>query len=239
MRYLLVLVLACGATEATSSESATGSEQQPQPTSVEPVETEDDAVVPTTVTCNRECMPDETPCGRWVGSDPMEWRECPLECCDPSNPVSAKPVRLHELVRAVERNDAPDTIRALGRFRISPRCGDVEWESLPNERERGTCPAGWIILGEARAELSLEITRVAANTDASSAVLHLRAETPGDAWVDAMRAEVREAWNQILGEMAVAEEMRPDQEIFELGRARMTLSQEGARLTRMTRNLPR
>ena len=243
MRIFLVLLIACGSSPEPSPEAdTTGSEsaeaREPvTPDSAEPTETETAETPP--ASCNVQCMRDESPCGRWVGADPMQWEECPVECCDMSNPVSARPVELHELAYAASRDNASTTITALGRHRISPRCEDVEWEPLPNDRERGTCPSGWVHLGEVRAELSLEITRVASNTSASSAVLHLRAETPGEAWTSAMRTAVRAAWDETLGEMAIAEEMRPDQEIFELGGTRFTLREEGARLSRITRSTPR
>ncbi|MEM9067504.1 MAG: hypothetical protein AAGE52_03330 [Myxococcota bacterium] len=248
MRWLLVLMIAsCGsnvpesaapASEEGPAEVSEGEESagfESHEPAADPIENPSAA----DVSCRADCTRGESTCGRWVGRDPMTWEACPPVCCDPSNPASAKSVTLRELAQSVERDNASATISSLGGHRISPQCVGVEWEPLSNARERGTCDAGWVHLGEVRAHLDLLITRVVDNPDASGAVLVLRAETPGEGWKRAMRTAVRAAWDEILGEMAEFEEMRPDQLHFELGQVRLVLQDDGARLARISRSLRR
>ncbi len=221
MRSLvLVALLACGpaaADPAPESEGSEGPPVEPASSTAEP-EPEPPSEVPPP-SCNIWCMRGDGPCGRWIGQDPMEWIECPLECCDMSDPASAKPVTLEELVDAASGGTAPATIRSLGGHRISPQCVGIQWESLPGDRERGTCPAGWVHLGRVRATLSVEVTRAVGDGTDSTTVLHLRAETPGATWTSALEDAANDGVRQPNGEWHFAE-------------VRMTLTAEGADLTR-------
>lgn len=234
-RLLLLGLLACGSASTEPEPATAGAEAVTPP---EPSPEVGDRRKPIAATeaprpvevpppsCNVWCTPGDGPCGRWVGEHPLDWQECPIECCDMTDPVSAKPLTLEDLVHAAGRGAAPAVIRSLGRHRISPACVGIEWAPLPDQRERGTCPAGWVHLGAVRAELVVEITRAVGDGRDSTTVLHLRAETPGEGWTDAIHAALRAAWDA-LGEEA---ELRPHQQVFDVGDARVTLSADGARL---------
>ena len=144
-----------------------------------------------------------------VAPEPARTEESPASA-GPSTQVeaaqAAAAVSLQSLLEAARRRSAADVTTALGGLRLWVQCTSDGWQTdASGQLESQSCPAGRVIMGEARARIEVRITRRRDDPSASRADIVLIGETESnDEWL----AQVRRALDAQLDEVTRLENDR-------------------------------